>query len=210
MTKEEVLQKVNDYCTEKAYTSETLTDEFKDKFSEFFAKKYPEETAISSDGVEDDINFNLKTAFSATSKGLTTKQKAFEVKENEYKNQIAELNKKLGKKEEKVEFELPEDVKEKLAALERFQNDEAKKSKFAEIVTLAKKNIRQDLHASFDKYVADKEVKLDETSEAQAKKFAERFQEIFRDSIGDIKPFTPHQTRKRDSDIMASIPRIKV
>ena len=42
MTKEEVLQKANEYCTEKAYTSETLTDDFKDKFSDFFSKKYPD------------------------------------------------------------------------------------------------------------------------------------------------------------------------
>lgn len=38
MTKEDVLQKVNDYCNEKSYTNETLTDDFKDKFSDFFAK----------------------------------------------------------------------------------------------------------------------------------------------------------------------------
>ena len=80
MTKEEVLQKVNDYCNEKSYTEETLTSEFKDKFSEFFAKKYSEETAIDAEGILEDIKFNINTAFSATSKGLTSKQKAFETK----------------------------------------------------------------------------------------------------------------------------------
>ena len=39
MTTEEVLQKVNDYCSEKSYTSETLTDEFKSQFADFFVKK---------------------------------------------------------------------------------------------------------------------------------------------------------------------------
>ena len=96
MTKEDVLQKANDYCTEKAYTTETLTDDFKEKFSEFFAKRYPDaepddENAIAS------LKFDLDTAFSATSNGLTSKQKAFEEKENEYKSQIAELTRKLGK-----------------------------------------------------------------------------------------------------------------
>ena len=118
MTKEEVLQKVNDYCNEKRYTEETLTSEFKDKFSEFFAKKYSEETAIDAEGILEDIKFNIKTAFSATSKGLTSKQKAFETKENEYKNTIAELNKKIGKPQEKI-VELPDDVKQQLAELEK-------------------------------------------------------------------------------------------
>ena len=45
MTKEEVLQKVNDYCNEKSYTNATLTDGFKDKFSEHFAKRYAETSA---------------------------------------------------------------------------------------------------------------------------------------------------------------------
>ena len=48
MTKEEVLQKANDYCTEKAYTSETLTDDFKDKFSRNYR--------IASDALTDYLN----------------------------------------------------------------------------------------------------------------------------------------------------------
>ena len=41
MTKEEVLQKVTDYCNEKSYTSATLTDAFKDKYIQAYpdAKK---------------------------------------------------------------------------------------------------------------------------------------------------------------------------
>ena len=46
MTKEEILQKVEAYCNEKSYTSETLTDGFKDKFADHFLK-------LHSDG---DIN----------------------------------------------------------------------------------------------------------------------------------------------------------
>lgn len=209
MTKEEVLQKVNDYCNEKRYTEETLTSEFKDKFSEFFAKKYSEETAIDAEGILEDIKFNISTAFSATSKGLTSKQKAFETKENEYKNTIAELNKKIGKQQEKI-VELPDDVKQQLAELEKFKDEKSKKDKFDEIVKLAKKGIRPDLYASFEKYAQEYDVTLDSTSEEQAKKLTARFQEIFKDSIGDIKPLAPKVSQKRDEEFVASIPKVQV
>ena len=209
MTKEEVLQKVNDYCNEKSYTEETLTSEFKDKFSEFFAKKYSEETAIDAEGILEDIKFNINTAFSATSKGLTSKQKAFETKENEYKNTISELNKKIGKPQEKI-VELPDDVKQQLAELEEFKDAKSKKDKFDEIVKLAKKGIRPDLYASFEKYAQEYDVTLDSTSEEQAKKLTARFQEIFKDSIGDIKPLAPKVSQKRDEEFVASIPKVQV
>jgi hypothetical protein len=209
MTKEEVLQKVNDYCNEKSYTEETLTSEFKDKFSEFFAKKYSEETAIDAEGILDDIKFNINTAFSATSKGLTSKQKAFETKENEYKNTIAELNKKIGKPQEKI-VELPDDVKQQLAELEKFKDAKSKKDKFDEIVKLAKKGIRPDLYTSFEKYAQEYDVTLDSTSEEQAKKLTARFQEIFKDSIGDIKPLAPKVSQKRDEEFIASISKVQV
>lgn len=209
MTKEEVLQKVNDYCNEKSYTEETLTSEFKDKFSEFFAKKYSEETAIDAEGILEDIKFNINTAFSATSKGLTSKQKAFETKENEYKNTIAELNKKIGKPQGKI-VELPDDVKQQLAELEKFKDAKSKKDKFDEIVKLAKKGIRPDLYASFEKYAQEYDVTLDSTSEEQAKKLTARFQEIFKDSIGDIKPLAPKVSQKRDEEFVASIPKVQV
>ena len=209
MTKEEVLQKVNDYCNEKSYTEETLTSEFKDKFSDFFAKKYSEESAIDAAGILEDIKFNINTAFSATSKGLTSKQKAFETKENEYKNTIAELNKKIGKPQEKI-VELPDEVKQQLAELEKFKDAKSKKDKFDEIVKLAKKGIRPDLYASFEKYAQEYDVTLDSTSEEQAKKLTARFQEIFKDSIGDIKPLAPKVSQKRDEEFVASIPKVQV
>lgn len=209
MTKEEVLQKVNDYCNEKSYTEETLTSEFKDKFSEFFAKKYSEETAIDAEGILDDIKFNINTAFSATFKGLTSKQKAFETKENEYKNTIAELNKKIGKPQEKI-VELPDEVKQQLAELEKFKDAKSKKDKFDEIVKLAKKGIRPDLYTSFEKYAQEYDVTLDSTSEEQAKKLTARFQEIFKDSIGDIKPLAPKVSQKRDEEFIASISKVQV
>jgi len=210
MTKDDVLQKANDYCTEKAYTTETLTDDFKEKFSEFFAKRYPDaepddENAIAA------LKFDLDTAFSATSKGLTSKQKAFEEKENEYKNQIAELTRKLGKKKDKDdEPKIPKELQEQLDELKEFKNAEAKKNKFKSIIDIAKESIREDLHKSFETYAKSFNVELEKEDKEQAKTLVAQFQEIFQDSIGDIKPLAPKQIQKRDEEFLASIPKVKV
>lgn len=210
MTKEEVLQKANEYCTEKAYTSETLTDDFKDKFSDFFSKKY-QETPIDDENMIADLQFNLNTAFSATSKGVTAKQKAFDEKENEYKAQIEELNKKLGKRnEKKTEPTIPKEIQEQLDELKKFKNEEAKKEKFRSILEIAKKGIRQNLHKSFETFAKGIDVVLDKDEEEQAREMTKRFQEIFMDSIGDIKPLAPKQVQKRDEDFLASLPKVKV
>lgn len=210
MTKEEVLQKANDYCTEKAYTNETLTDEFKDKFSDFFAKKYPE-TDAEDETMIADLKFNLDTAFSATSKGVTSKQKAFEDKENEYRKQIEELTKKLAKKtKEPDEPKIPKELQDRLERLEQLEKEQSKREKRNAIVALAKKNIRDDLHKSFEKYATDFAVNLDESDDEQAKKLSNRFQEIFKDSIGDIKPYIPKYSHKKDEELIDSIPKVKV
>jgi len=210
MTKEDVLQKANDYCTEKAYTTETLTDDFKEKFSEFFAKRYPDVEPDDEDAIAA-LKFDLDTAFSATSKGLTSKQKAFEEKENEYKNQIAELTRKLGKKKDKDdEPKIPKELQEQLDELKEFKNAEAKKNKFKSIIDIAKESIREDLHKSFETYAKSFNVELEKEDKEQAKALVAQFQEIFQDSIGDIKPLAPKQIQKRDEEFLASIPKVKV
>lgn len=210
MTKEDVLQKANDYCSEKGYTSETLTDDFKEKFSGFFAKKYAEDTAIDAEGVDEDLKFHLDSVFSATSNWAKKKQVEFEEKENEYKSQIEELNKKVGKVKTVKEPVIPKEVQEQLDELKMFKNEEAKKSKFKDIMEIAKKGIRQDLHKSFETFAKGIDVVLDKEDKEQAKAMVERFQEIFKDSIGDIKPLAPQQTRKRDEEVFASLKRVKV
>lgn len=207
MTKEEVLQKVNDYCTEKAYTTETLTDEFKDKFSDFFAKKYPE-TEVDDETAVADLQFNLNTAFSATSKGITSKQKSFEERENEYKRQIEELTEKLGKKRTTVS--VPKEIQEQLDELKKFKDDEAKSRKRTGILELAKQGIRQDLHKSFETYAKDYDVSLDKDEKEQANALVSRFSEIFKDSIGDIKPLAPKQVQRKEEEFLSSIPKVKV
>lgn len=210
MTKEEVLQKANEYCSEKGYTNETLTDEFKEKFSDFFSKKY-QETDANDESMLEDLHFNLNTAFSATSKGVTSKQKAFEEKENEYLTQIEELNKKLGKRNKtKDEPVIPKEIQEQLDELKKFKNDEAKKERFENILNIAKKGIRQNLHKSFETFAKGVDVVLDKDDKEQAKAMVERFQEIFMDSIGDIKPLAPKQTQKNDREFLESLPKVKV
>jgi len=211
MTKEEVLQRANDYCNERSYDSETLTDDFKDKFADFFVKRHPD-AGIDDDGIVDELKFNLDTARSAAVKGLARQQTSFESKENDFKRQIEELSKKVSKepKKDKDEPKIPKELQEKLDELEKFKDAQRKQDKYKSVLELAKKRVRQDLHKSLENYAADFAITLDETDEEQAKKLTTRFQEIFKDSIGDIKPLAPKQTNKRDEEILGQIPKVKV
>lgn len=205
-----VVESINTYCTERKYGSETLTDGFKEKFSNSFVKKY-EGQDVEEQSVLTDLHFYLDTAFNASldiNKELTSQ---FTTKENDYKSQIAELKKqKPRQQQQQQETELPEEVKNQLKELEDFKNNARKRDKFNEVLELAKKGVREDLHRSFEKFASDFAVTLDETSEEQAKKLTTRFQDIFKDSIGDIKPLAPRQTQKRDEEFLSSLPKIKV
>jgi TPP-dependent trihydroxycyclohexane-1,2-dione (THcHDO) dehydratase len=209
VTKEMVVESINTYCTERKYGSETLTDDFKEKFSNIFVKKYDKQDVEESDVIAD-LKFNLDTAFNA-SLGLKNVQDAdFTKKEDDYKKQIEELKKQKPRQQQQQETELPEEVKNQLKELEDFKNNARKRDKFNEVLELAKKGVREDLHRSFEKFASDFAVTLDETSEEQAKKLTTRFQDIFKDSIGDIKPLAPRQTQKRDEEFLSSLPKIKV
>jgi len=209
MTKEEALQKVNDYCNEKSYTNATLTDGFKDKFAEHLAKRYPD-AAADDETALGDMKFALNSAFSGASLIITDKTKEFETKENGYKSQIAELEKKKEPKKDPKDFELPKEIQDKLDAYDKFMDGEKKTTKFKNIMELAKKGIRQNLHASFEKFATDYDVKLDKEDKEQADALVTRFKEIFKDSIGDIAPLAPQQTQKRDEDFIASLKKVKV
>jgi hypothetical protein len=214
MTKDEVLQKANDYCNEKGYTGETLTDEFKELFATHFSNRYPDGD-INDENIIAEIQFNLNTAFSATSKGVTAKQKAYDKMVEDYTSQIEKLNKKITaandkNKQEPKEMQIPKEVQEKLDRLEEFEIKARKGEKFKEVLALAKKGVRQDLHKSLENYAADFAVSLDSPSDEQANRLIERFQTIFRDSIGDIKPLAPKTTRKQEEDFAASLQPIKV
>ena len=208
VTKETVLESMNTYCTERKYGSENLTDGFKEKFSNFFVKKYEGKDVEEAEMVAD-LHFNLDTAFSASVDINSSLKTSFETKETEYKNQIAELSKKLGKKEPQ-KFEVPKELQDQLDELKKYKNEEVKKTKFASIMDIAKKGIRQDLHKSFETFANGTNVDLEKTDKEQADALVSRFQEIFKDSIGDIKPLAPQQVRKNDEAVLSGLNRIKV
>ena len=209
MTKEEVLQRANDYCNERSYDGETLTDEFKEKFADFFVKRHPD-AGIDDDGIDDEIKFNLDTARSAAVQGLAKKQTIHDSEKSELIRQIEELTKKLAKKPKEKEVEIPKELQDKLDELEKFKDAQRKQDKYKAVLALAKNGIREDLHKSFENYATDFAVNLDETDEEQAKRLATRFQDIFKDSIGDIKPLAPKQTQKQEKEFLESLPKIKV
>lgn len=209
MTKEEALQKVNDYCNEKSYTAATLTDGFKDKFAEHFAKRYPD-AAADDETALGDMKFALNSAFSGASTIITDKTKEFETKENGYKSQIAELQKKIKTPPTVVEPQIPKEVQDQLDELKAFKDAKSKQEKLGNIMRIAKEGIRSDLHASFDKFASDYAVKLDKEDKEQAEGLVSKFKDIFKDSLGDIRPQKPTTDETKDAEIIGSLPKVKI
>lgn len=210
MTKEEVLQKVTDYCNEKSYTSATLTDAFKDKFADHFQKANPD-ADINDEAIIASMKFAINTAFSSASDIVTLKTNEWTSKENDYKTQIQDLQKRVKPTPaQQQETKLPEEVAKQLKELQEFKDAQNKQEKFANVMKLAKAGIREDLHASFDKYAKKCVIDMEKEDKEQADAFRAEFQEIFKDTIGDIKPLTPVQSQKQVDDIIASVPKIKV
>jgi hypothetical protein len=210
MTKEEVLKKVETYCNEKSYTNETLTDGFKDKFADHFLKLDPDGD-INDEAIVGNLEFALNTAFSGASEILTVKNNLFTSKETEYKNQIAELTKKLGKQTPpKDPPAIPKEVQDKLDEWEQFKTRETKREKSKSILQLAKKSIREDLHSSFDAFAEDFDASLEKEDKEQAEKLVSRFQLIFKETLGDIKPLAPRQTAQVEKEMLESVPKIEL
>lgn len=215
VTKDLVLESMNTYCTERKYGSEALTDGFKEKFSNFFVKRY-EGKDVSEDDMKSDLHFNLDTAFSSSVDLKTILESQFNTKKTEYENQIAELNKKLGLKpdqqqqQQQQHFQIPQELQDQLDELKRFKTEESKKEKSKNILKLAKQSIRQDLHGSFDAFVEDFEASLDKEDKEQADKLVSRFQAIFKDSIGDIKPLAPRQTAQAEKEMLEGVNKIEL
>ena len=211
MTNEEVLQKVNDYCTEKQYTSATLTDAFKNTFVEHFVKANPEGD-INDEAIIANMKFAINTAFKSASDLATAKQAEFLSKENDYKNQIAELNKKIGSQQTPPPptVQIPKEVQEQLDELKRFKSDELKKDKLKNILKIAKTSIREDQHKSFETFAEDFVVDVDKDDKEQGEKLAARFKAIMKDSIGDITPLAPRQTAQVEKEMLDSVTKIEL
>lgn len=206
MTNEEVLQKVNDYCTEKQYTTATLTDGFKNKFVEHFVKANPE-ADINDESVLASMKFALNTAFSSASDLATVKNTEFTTKEDDYKKQIAELQKK---QVQQTTVEIPKEVKDQLEELKKYKDLQTRQEKVANILSVAKEGIRSDLHASFEKFATGRNIDLRKDDKENAEALRKEFQEIFKDSIGNIQPLTPQQEAKLDDELIESITPIKL
>ena len=209
MTKEEVLQKVTDYCNEKSYTSATLTDAFKDKFADHFQKANAD-ADINDESILTSMKFALNTAFSSASEIVTVKSNEFTTKENAYKTQIQDLQKKIQNPQPPEEPKLPEEVAQQLKELKEFKDAQTKQEKFESVINLAKADIRKDYHAAFEKFAKRCVVDVEKGDKEQADAIRAEFQEIFKDTIGDIKPQTPAQSLKQEEDVIASIPKVKV
>lgn len=216
MTKEEVLQKVNDYCTEKQYTTATLTDTFKTKFVDHFFEAN-KEGDINDESVVKNLKFALNTAFSSASDIATLKGTEYTTKEANLNKTISELQEKLKKQQptqqqqqqQEDEFKLPKEVQDQLDELKKYKDDKTKQEKLAEILKLAKGGIRDNLHASFDSFASDYAVKLDVDAKVQADTLVTRFKEIFKDTISDIAPKSP-VTKKQDEEFVNSLPKIEI
>jgi hypothetical protein len=209
MKKEEVLQAANDYCNERRYTEVHLTGDFKNKFADFFAKKYADKS-IDDENVVNDLKFSLDTAHSASYCGIGAIEKNHATQVDDYKRQIEELTQKLEKQTKDVPPTIPDEVQKQLDELQKFKDAEAKKNKFNDVLKIAKTSVREDLHKSFESFANGIEVSLDKDDKEQADSMVARFQEIFKDSIGDIKPLAPKQTQKNIEDFVASLPKVKV
>lgn len=213
MTKEEVLQKVTDYCNEKSYTNATLTDGFREKFADHFQKANPEGD-INDEAVMKSLKFALNTAFSSASELATVKVNEFTSKENDYKSQIEELNKKIAnpqqQQQQQQQFEIPKEIKDQLAELEKFKTEQSKQEKRKAVMALAKESILPNLHDSFESFAKDKEFEQDKDNKALADALVAKYQEIMKPSYGSIKPLAPQVSQKRDQEALESIPKITI
>lgn len=209
MTKDEVLQKVNDFCTEKQYTTATLTETFKDKFADHFQKANPDGD-INDENVIKSLQFALVTAFSSASELATVKTTEFASKENEYKSQIDELKKKVKAPKPQVEPTIPKEVQDQLDELKRYKDEQSKTTKRKSIFEMAKKGVRDDLHSMFDKFYSDFEPKLDKDDKEQADALVARFQDVFKEKIGSVKPLQPQFDAKQDEELIGGLPKVKI
>lgn len=202
---EEVLQKVNDYCTEKQYT---LNDDFRSKFSEKFADANAD-ADIADENVLNSIKFNIDTAFSAASKELKIKDEAWKKKESEYKAQIESL-KVTHKGKETIEVTLPEEVKTQLDELNRFREKQLEQEKRAKILELAKKEVRSDLHNDLEEVLNIMNLDYKKDEKDLAKELNSNFTKLYKKQIGDTKPITSHATKDNDEEFFKTVKKIKV
>ena len=197
--KEEVLQKVNEYCNERQYTS-TLDEVFVDRFSEKFAQKNAD---ANIDEVVDLIKFNIDTAFSATSKGIEKQSAAWKAKEEEYLKQIEGV--KNGHQEV-----ISEDIKQQINELKAFKEAKQREEKISKVFNISKASVREDLHGNLKDVLDVMKINYDATEEEIAKELTSTFTKLYKDKIGMVKPGSSGRSNKDYDELLNNIPKINV
>lgn len=210
-TQAEVLEKVGTYCTEKQYT---LDDNFRSQFSNKFAEANAD-ADINDENISKSINFALDTAFSAASKGIEAQKKAWDEEKIKLNSEIEKLKKDPNKgletkKDEDKKFELPDDIKEKLNKLDAYEDRVTKQEKRAEVLELAKKGVREDLHSNLNDLLEMTSLDYTKESKDLAKMLTDNFAKLYKNNIGDIKPSSPEHKEKKLSDIIDSVPKVTI
>ena len=206
-TEAEVLEKVGTYCTEKQYT---LNDDFRSQFSNKFAAVNPD-ADINDENVLNSIKFNLDTAFSAASKGIEAEKKKWDTEKTKLNNEIENLKKNQStvkthpKNEEEENLKLPEDVKKDLDELKMFKAKQLQQEKRAEVLELAKKNVRQDLHKNLSDLLDMTTFDYSKDTKELAKQLNENFTKLYKNNIGDIRPASPETKNMQISKILDSV-----
>ena len=206
----DVLQKVDDYCTEKQYT---LDDSFRSQFSEKFVGANAD-ADVNDENVLKSIKFNLDTAFSATSKGIKSHEETWKQKEADYLRQIEEA-KKSSKGEVKPpkvkgESELPEEVMKKLEELDKFKSASEKQEKRAEILAAAKRSVREDLHDELSDILDMTTIDYTKDSKALADELSAKVTKIFKNKIGDVRPKSAESKSKLEEDLIKAVGTVKI
>lgn len=207
--KQQVIEKANQICEECKFD---LGESFIEKFAEKFAETYAD-VDIEDEGLARALNISISSSGHARKKTFSELTDSFKAKEAEYKSELDKLKKGTKKeetKEEKSKFELPEELKQKLDLLDVLQRERKETQARSEIMNTAKKDIREDLIDSFEKYVSKQNINFDKPASEEAKRLVGDFQEIFRSSVGETKPFYSGGKKASLSDLLKDIQPQKI
>ena len=188
-----------------------MNDDFRSQFSDKFSAANPE-ADINDENILNSIKFNLDTAFSAASKGIEAEKKKWETEKTKLNGEIENLKKNQpeGKtpknKVEEKNLELPEDVKKDLNELKTFKEKQLQQEKRAEVLELAKKNVRQDLYENLSTLLDMSTFDYSKDTKDLAKQLNENFTKLYKNNIGDIRPASPETKNKKVSEILDSVP----
>ena len=110
------------------------------------------------------------------------------------------------KKDEEENLKLPEDVKKDLDELKIFKAKQLQQEKRAEVLELAKKNVRQDLHKNLSDLLDMTTFDYSKDTKELAKQLNENFTKLYKNNIGDIRPASPETKNRQMSEILDSVP----